>query len=209
MAFDTIFGRALEVGRPPTIKKLFPNSRALLVSGKVIDRALRKKGNAMTMAANGRNAFVIRGALKAAQRANAALIIEIAKSESNYCPVNFWNIARQVDAACNELGITIPVAIHADHYGLKSDADVEAAKVEIPTIFEAGITSIAIDASHMVDDKNLLANLDGKDDAVKKLTEAINNPALLQAFASTKPDAAPESGGSETPDAGTPEGGEE
>ena len=159
MAFDTIFDRALEVGRPPTIKKLFPNSRALLVSGKVIDRALRKKGNAMTMAANGRNAFVIRGALKAAQRANAALIIEIAKSESNYCPVNFWNIARQVDAACNELGITIPVAIHADHYGLKSDADVEAAKVEIPTIFEAGITSIAIDASHMVDDKNLLANL--------------------------------------------------
>jgi fructose-bisphosphate aldolase class II len=159
MAFDTIFDRALEVGRPPTIKKLFPNSRALLVSGKVIDRALRKKGNAMTMAANGRNAFIIRGALKAAQRANAALIIEIAKSESNYCPVNFWNIARQVDAACNELGITIPVAIHADHYGLKSDADVEAAKVEIPTIFEAGITSIAIDASHMVDDKNLLANL--------------------------------------------------
>ena len=159
MAFDTLFDRALEVGRPPTIEKLFPNSRALLVSGKVIDRALRKKGNAITMAANGRNAFIIRGALKAAQRANAALIIEIAKSESTYCPVNFWNIARQVDAACNELGITIPVAIHADHYGLKSDADVEAAKVEIPTIFEAGITSIAIDASHMVDDKNLLANL--------------------------------------------------
>jgi hypothetical protein len=33
------------------------------------------------MAANGRNYFVIRGALKAAQRAKAALIIEIAKSE--------------------------------------------------------------------------------------------------------------------------------
>ena len=159
MALDTLFDRALHVGRPPNIKKLFPNSRALLVSGKVIDRALRKKGMAMTMAANGRNSFIIRGALKAAQRANAALIIEIAKSESNYCPVNFWNIARQVDAACNELGITIPVAIHADHYGLKSDDDVEAARIEIPTMFEAGITSIAIDASHMADDKNLLANL--------------------------------------------------
>ena len=97
--------------------------------------------------------------MKAAQRANAALIVEIAKSESNYCPVNFWNIALLVDAACNELGITIPVAVHADHYGLKSEADVEAARVEIPTLFEAGITSIAIDASHMVDDKNLLANL--------------------------------------------------
>ena len=163
MASDKTFERALEVGRPPNVRKLFPNSRALLVSGKVIDRALREKGEAMTIAANGRNTFIIKGALKAAQRANAALIIEIAKSESNYCPVNFWNIALFVDAACNELGITIPVAVHADHYGLKSDADVEAAKIEIPTLFEAGITSIAIDASHMVDDKNLLANLSLKD----------------------------------------------
>ena len=163
MASDKMFERALEVGRPPNVKKLFPNSRALLVSGKVIDRALRQKGESMTIAANGRNTFIIKGALQAAQRANAALIIEIAKSESNYCPVNFWNIALYVDAACNELGITIPVAVHADHYGLKSEADVEAAKIEIPTLFEAGITSIAIDASHMVDDKNLLANLSLKD----------------------------------------------
>ncbi len=163
MASDKMFERALEVGRPPNVRKLFPNSRALLVSGKVIDRALRQKGEAMTIAANGRNTFIIRGALQAAQRANAALIIEIAKSESNYCPVNFWNIALYIDAACNELGITIPVAVHADHYGLKSEADVEAAKIEIPTLFEAGITSIAIDASHMVDDKNLLANLSLKD----------------------------------------------
>lgn len=160
MAADTLFEKALAAGRPPNVRKLFPHSRALLVSGKVIDRALKQKGKAMTMAANGRNSFVIKGALRAAQRANAALIIEIAKSESTYCPVNFWNIARQVDAACNESGITIPVAVHADHYGLKSEADVEAAKVEIPTLFEAGITSIAIDASHMEDDRNLLANLE-------------------------------------------------
>lgn len=159
MVSDTLFEKALAVGRPPNVKKLFPHSRALLVSGKVIDRALKKKGGAMTIAANGRNSLVIRGALMAAQRANATLLIEIAKSESTYCPVNFWNIARQVDAFCNELGITIPVAVHADHYGLKSEADVEAAKIEIPTLFEAGITSIAIDASHMPDDLNLLANL--------------------------------------------------
>jgi fructose/tagatose bisphosphate aldolase len=114
------------------------------------------------MAANGRNNFVIRGALQAAQRANAAFIIEIARSEggaSAYCPVNYWNIARQVDAICNELGITVPVAIHADHYGIKKDQDVDAAKIEIPTLFEAGMTSIAIDASHLPDDQNLLANL--------------------------------------------------
>jgi fructose-bisphosphate aldolase class II len=157
------FEKALQIGRPPNVVKCFPNSRALIVSGKFIDRAMLVKGGAIAMAANGRSSFVIRGALKAAQRANAAIIIEIAKSEGGanaYCAVNYWNIARIVDATCNELGITIPVAIHADHYGLKSDQDVEAAKIEIPTLFEAGITSIAIDASHMPDDKNLLGNLE-------------------------------------------------
>ena len=68
-------------------------------------------------------------------------------------------MARIVDAFCNEMGITIPVAIHADHYGIKSEKDLAQATVEIPTMFEAGITSIAIDASHLPDDKNLLANL--------------------------------------------------
>ncbi len=157
------FEKALRIGRPPNVVKRFPNSRALIVSGKFIDRAMLAKGKAIAMAANGRNSFVIRGALQAAQRANAALIIEIAKSEggaSAYCAVNYWNIAMIVDSICNELGITVPVAIHADHYGLKGDKDIEAAKTEIPTLFDAGITSIAIDASHLPDDKNLLANLE-------------------------------------------------
>ncbi len=156
------FERALEVGRPPNIKTLFPNSKALIVSGKVIDRAMMAKGKAISIAANGRNQFVIRGALLAAQKANSALIIEIAKSEGGakaYCAVNFWNMAMLVDAICNELKIAVPVAIHADHYGIKSDKDIAAAKVEIPTMFEAGITSIAIDASNLPDDKNLLASI--------------------------------------------------
>lgn len=162
MAYTAEFEKALQVGRPPNIRQLFPNSKALIVSGKVIDRAMIAKGKAVTMACNGRNSFVIRGALMAAQKANAPIIIEIAKSEGGqkaYCPVNYWNMARIVDALCNELGITVPVAIHADHYGIKNDKDLEAAKTEIPTMFEAGITSIAIDASHLPDDKNLLANL--------------------------------------------------
>lgn len=163
MSYSVDFERALEVGRPPNITSLFPHSRALLVSGKVIDRALLAKGKAMTMAANGRNHIVIRGALRAAQRARSALIIEIARSEggaSAYCATNYWNMARQVDAVCNELGITIPVAIHADHYGIKKTADIAFAKTEIPSLFDAGITSIAIDASHMLDDDNLLASIE-------------------------------------------------
>jgi fructose-bisphosphate aldolase class II len=159
------FNKAVSVGRPPNIQKLFPNSKALLVSGKYIDLAMIEKKNAICMAANGRNTFVIRGALKAAQKANSALIIEIARSEGGakaYCATNYWNMARIVDAVCNELGITIPVALHADHYGIKSKDDIPDAKVEIPTMFEAGITSIAVDASHLPDDQNLLTNLELK-----------------------------------------------
>ncbi len=157
------FKRALEIGRPPNVSKLFPNSKALIVSGKVIDRALLKKGKAMTIAANARNYIIVRGVLAAAQRANAAVIIEIARSEGGanaYCATNFWNLARRVDQVANELGITVPVAIHADHYGIKKKEDIEPAKTEIPTLFEAGITSIAIDASHLPDDENLLANIE-------------------------------------------------
>ncbi len=156
------FKKALEIGRPPNIKKLFPNSKALIVSGKVVDRAMIAKGKAIAMAANGRNQLVIRGVLLAAQRANAPVIIEIAKSEGGvkaYCAVTYWNMAMLVDTICNELGITIPVAIHADHYGIKNEKDLAAAKIEIPSFFEAGMTSIAIDASHLPDDRNLLANI--------------------------------------------------
>jgi len=157
------FAKALSIGRPPNITRLFPNSQALIVSGKVIDRALLAKGKAMTIAANGRNHFALRGALKAAQKAEAAIIVEIAKSEggrSAYCAVNYWNLARQTDQIMNELGITVPVAIHADHYGIKGDKDVADAKVEIPSMFEAGMTSIAVDASHLPDADNLLAGLE-------------------------------------------------
>ena len=156
------FAQALKVGRPPNVQKLFPNSRALLVSGKYVDLAMLKKGGAMSIASNGRSNLIIRGALRAAQKANSALIVEIARSEggaSSYCPVNYWNIARQVDALCNELGITVPVAIHADHYGIKKEGDIAFAEQEIPTLFEHGMTSIAIDASHMPDDLNLMTTL--------------------------------------------------
>ena len=156
------FNRALAIGRPPNVTRLFPNSRALIVSGKVIDRAMLAKGHALAIAANVRNSFVARGTLRAAQRANAAVIIEIAKSEGGadaYCDVSLWNMARLVDSICNELDITIPVAVHSDHYGLKKAPDVDAARLEIPSIFDAGITSIAIDASHLPDDENLLTNI--------------------------------------------------
>jgi fructose-bisphosphate aldolase class II len=156
----TDFNKALEIGRPPNVAALFPNSRALIVSGKVIDRAALAKGNSIAIAASVRNSFVVRGALRAAQKANAAILIEIAKSEGGanaYCDVSLWNMARLVDSMCNEMNITVPIAIHADHYGIKSPADKTSAVVEIPSLFDAGITSIAIDASHLPDADNLQA----------------------------------------------------
>lgn len=160
MTYDAAaFAKALAVGRPPNITRLFPHSKALIVSGKAIDRAMRAKGQAMTIAANCRNRLVLRGTLLAAQKANAAVILEIARSEANYCDVSMWNLATFADQAMNELGITVPVAIHADHYVIKKNDDVPVAQAEIPTMFEAGITSIAIDASHLPDADNLLANI--------------------------------------------------
>jgi fructose-bisphosphate aldolase, class II len=158
----TDYDKALEIGRPPNVKRLFPNSKALLVSGKVIDRAMIAKGHAMAIAASVRNSFIAQGALRAAQKANAAILIEIAKSEGGadaYCDVSLWNMARLIDSLCNEMGISVPVAIHADHYGIKKDMDREIATTEIPSLFDAGITSVAIDASHLPDDDNLLTNL--------------------------------------------------
>jgi fructose/tagatose bisphosphate aldolase len=156
------FEKALSKGRPPNIVSLFPNSKALIVSGKVIDRAALAKGHSIAIAASVRNSFVARGALMAAQRANGAIIIEIARSEGGadaYCDVSLWNMARLVDSLCNELGITVPIAIHADHYGIKKRLDIDSARNEIPSLFDAGITSIAIDASHLPDADNLLANI--------------------------------------------------
>ncbi|MBF0450260.1 MAG: class II fructose-bisphosphate aldolase [Candidatus Magnetomorum sp.] len=160
---STDIKNALKKGRPPNVVQLFPNSRALIVSGKVIDRAMLEKKNAIAMAANGRSSFVIRGVLRAAQKANAAIIIEIARSEGGmnaYCPISMWNLARMVDAYCNEMNITIPVAIHTDHYVIKNNIDHQTAKTEIPSLFDAGVTSIAVDASHLPDDDNLLTNID-------------------------------------------------
>ena len=157
------FWKAAPIGRPPNVLKSDPKSRILFIGGECIDWVVLYERCATCKTANGRSHIVIRGALLAAQQANACLIIEIARSEGGanaYCAVNYWNIARQVNAACNELGITIPVAIHADHYGIKSEGDIGPAKQEIPTIFEAGMTSIAIDASHMPDHLNLLANIE-------------------------------------------------
>ncbi len=111
---DKDFKKALEIGRPPTITRLFPNSRALIVSGKVIDRAMLAKGQCMTIAANARNIFVIRGTRPPPRgpTPRSSSRLPSPRGGRAYCAVNYWNMATYVDAVCNELEITVPVAIH-------------------------------------------------------------------------------------------------
>lgn len=149
--------------RPENIKNLFPDSNALIVSGKVIHAAMFKKRQngekAMTIAANARNIWVLEGALRAAHKTQSAIIIEIAKSECNYCPINFYNIAHRVNEIVTKNNLNVVVAIHADHYTIKKHEDIETAKNEFPKMIDAGITSIAIDASHLSPHENVFANI--------------------------------------------------
>jgi len=113
----------------------------------------------MSIAANGRNTFVILATLIAANRIGAAVIIEIARTESTYCAVNFWTLAKIVNDFCEQFNIRIPVAIHADHFVIKDLSKLKHDKVIIESLFPAGMTSVAIDASSQSDADNLKVNL--------------------------------------------------
>jgi fructose-bisphosphate aldolase class II len=41
------FEKLIQIGRPPNVVKRFPNSRALIVSGKVVDQAMIAKGRTL------------------------------------------------------------------------------------------------------------------------------------------------------------------
>ncbi len=149
--------------RPDTIKNLFPDSKALIVSGKYVHEAILRKERTgkkcLTIAANGRNPWVIEGTLRAAAKTNSVVLIEIAKSEGNYCPVNFDNIAKYVNDICEKNDLKVVVGIHADHYAIKNDKDCEIALTEIPAMIKSGITSVAIDASHLEPQDNVFTNV--------------------------------------------------
>lgn len=86
---------------------------------------------------NGADYDITRAALEAAQEMRSPLIIQ--EYEPNAAYRGFDYFIRQVRFLCDELGITVPVAIHLDH-GHSFDSVVRAMK--------AGFTSVMIDASH-------------------------------------------------------------
>ena len=140
--------------RPLNVQALWENEEVGLVSGRDIVRAFRE-ANAIILAVNARNPLTIKGVFKAAQKLNAAVFIEIAKSESTYCAGNFDNLPEYAVKTSAELGHGIVFGLHVDHYAIKSEKDLFKAVGHLPSVIQKGWTSVAIDASHMPDWENL------------------------------------------------------
>jgi fructose/tagatose bisphosphate aldolase len=154
--------------RPLNVRALWGNENVGLVSGRDIYAACRELG-CVALAANCRNPLTAKGVLRAAKKLNAAVVLEVAKSETTYCFGNFENLPTWAAKYSKELGDGVIFAMHVDHYGIKGDSDVNKAVSHLPTLVTEGWTSVAIDASHLQDYENLCATRD----------VAMNIPAYL------------------------------
>ncbi|MCK9341075.1 MAG: class II D-tagatose-bisphosphate aldolase, non-catalytic subunit, partial [Synergistaceae bacterium] len=73
--------------RPLNVQARFGGEGMGLVSGRDIVAAA-KEVDSIVLAANARHPLVIKAVLRAAKKKNAAVLIELAKSESTYCGAN-------------------------------------------------------------------------------------------------------------------------
>ena len=145
--------------RPLNVKSLWGNEKVGLVSGRDIYAACGEL-ECVVLAANCRNPLTAKGVLRAAKKLNAAVVLEIAKSETGYCLGNFENLPAYAAKYSKELGDGVIFAMHVDHYGIKGDSDLLKAVTHVPKLVENGWTSIAIDASHLQDYDNLCVTRD-------------------------------------------------
>ena len=93
---------------------------------------------------NGSNYEITRAALEASEELSAPLIIQVYEGNVAYRGYDYF--VRLVDFLCEELGITVPVAIQLDH-GKSLDSIVSA--------IQAGFTAVMFDASHDPIDVNI------------------------------------------------------
>jgi fructose/tagatose bisphosphate aldolase len=145
--------------RPLNVQALYGSEPLGLVSGRDVATAMKELGT-ISLAGNARNALVIKGLLKAAKETNSALLIELAKSESDYCGATYDNIPDYALKYSAELGHGAIFAIHVDHYAIKGDNDLRKGVGHLTKILSNGFTSVAIDASHLDDYANLAATRD-------------------------------------------------
>jgi len=145
--------------RPVNVRKALPGSRCAMVSVRDIAAEAVESG-AIVMAANIRSPLTALGILRAAKKADSFVLLELAKSESTYTGVTFWNLPWYASHFSSFLGDGIVFALHMDHYAIKSLSDADEAISTIPRAIAAGWTSVAIDASHTPDYENLIFSRD-------------------------------------------------
>ncbi|MDR1377622.1 MAG: class II fructose-bisphosphate aldolase [Synergistaceae bacterium] len=145
--------------RPLNVRALWENESVGLVSGRDIYTAAKELG-CVVLAANCRCPLTAKGVLRAAKKLNAAVVLEIAKSETGYCLGNFDNLPTYAAKYSRELGDGVIFAMHVDHYGIKGAADINKAVSHLPALVAQSWTSLAVDASHLQDYDNLCATRD-------------------------------------------------
>lgn len=142
--------------RPLNIQAKFGGEAMGLVSGRDIAEAARE-ADCIVLAANARHPLVIKAVLNAAKKKNAAVLIELAKSESGYCGANYDNIPGYALKYSAEMGHGAVFGLHVDHYAIKGREDVLKGVGHLYGILVNGFTSVAIDASHLDDYQNFVA----------------------------------------------------
>ena len=124
------------------------------ISGKRIFNALKDK-ECIILACNPRITIgVAKAVFKAAKDLDAALIMELARTECNhkvgYTGLTPASFSQNLKKANEKVGHDI-WALHADHIGVKKETpeEMQFVKDMISAQIEAGYTSFAIDASHL------------------------------------------------------------
>ncbi len=126
------------------------------IPGSTIFNALHDE-NCIVMACNTRIVpGTVHGILRAAKDMDAAVILELARSECDlsggYTGLTPKDYAEKTMKISKEVGHDI-WALHADHIGIKKGdtEDIQATKELVKAQIEAGFTTYAIDASHLFD----------------------------------------------------------
>ncbi|HAA47461.1 MAG TPA: ketose-bisphosphate aldolase, partial [Synergistaceae bacterium] len=154
MHVETAAYKQLLTKRPLNVQAVYESEPVAIVSGRDIAEAA-KKTKSIVLAANVRNPLTIKGVLKAAKKLNAAVLLELAKSESTYCGCTFDNVPDYAVKYSAELGHGVVFGLHVDHYAIKSREDLLKSIAHLRGIMERGWTSVAIDASHNPEWENL------------------------------------------------------
>lgn len=121
--------------------------------GSLIFDSLRDR-KTIILAVNPRIALVMGGVFRAAKDMDAALIMELARSECDlsggYSGLTPAEFSKRAGQTAKEVGFDI-WALHADHIGIKKGGreDIEKTRELVSGQIEAGYTSFAIDASHL------------------------------------------------------------